>query len=50
MKLQPDFKSGFEKKLAQTDPRYGGDQDTTYSECVDASIEWQFGVHEYTNN
>ena len=26
-----------------------GIKDATYSECVDASIEWQFWVHEYIN-
>ena len=36
--------SSSEQKLAQTDLRYIGGLDTTYSEHVDASIEWQFWV------
>ena len=42
-----DFESSSEQKLAPTDLRYIGGLDATYSECVDASIEWQFGGHEY---
>ena len=32
-----------EQELVQIDLRYIGGQDGTYSECVDASIEWLFG-------
>ena len=41
--------SSFEQKLAQIDLRYIGGWDATYSEQVDASIKWQFWVHEYIN-
>ena len=41
-----DFESSFEQKL---DLRYIGGWDATYSERVDASIEWQFWVDEYIN-
>ena len=36
-------------RVAGIDWRYIGGWDATYSERVDASIEWQFWVHEYIN-
>ena len=44
-----DFEGGSKQMLAQIDLKHIGDQDPTYSECVDASMEWQFCVHECIN-
>ena len=42
-KREPDFESGSEQLLANTDLRYVSGY-PTYSEYVDASTEWQRGV------
>ena len=44
--VEDTFESSSEDKLTQIGLRYTGWQDATYSEHVDAPIEWQFWVYE----
>ena len=44
--MHADFESGPEQKLAYIDLKYNGVQDTTCSQCVDASIKLKFWVQD----